>query len=122
MQIPFEIIAVDFDGTLCADEYPVIGKPNEKLIEWLKIKQSYGSRIILWTCRCGDHLQAAVDWCSSRGLVFDAINDNIPGVVAVMGNSNSRKVFADVYIDDKSGVVSINGEYMHLPYYGEKDE
>ena len=120
--IPFEIIAVDFDGTLCVDEYPVIGEANEKLIEWLKFKQDQGSRIILWTCRCGDHLQAAVDWCASRGLVFDAINDNIPGVVAVMGNSNSRKVFADVYIDDKSGKAYYNGEDINLPYVGEKDD
>lgn len=121
-RIPFEIIAVDFDGTLCEDKYPRIGDPNKELIEWLKMKQSSGSRIILWTCRCDYFLEEAVKWCARKGLIFDAVNDNIPGVVAAMNNSNSRKVFADVYIDDKSGVVSIKGEYMHLPYVGEKDE
>ena len=29
----YEIIAVDFDGTLCNDCYPDIGKPNLPLIE-----------------------------------------------------------------------------------------
>ena len=98
----FEIIAVDFDGTLCEDKYPNIGDANLELIEKLKVKQMYGTRLILWTCRCGDRLQEAVDWCSSHELIFDAINDNLPGVVAAMGGSNSRKVFADIYIDDKS--------------------
>ena len=32
----YEIIAVDFDGTLCSDCYPDIGKPNLPLIELLK--------------------------------------------------------------------------------------
>jgi hypothetical protein len=121
-KIPFEIIAVDFDGTLCVDDFPAAGEPNEELIKWLKIKQGYGTRIILWTCRCGECLDYAVDWCSEHGLVFDAINDNIPGVVAVMSNSNSRKVFADIYIDDKGACGHLPGINLKLPYMGEKNE
>lgn len=30
------IIAVDFDGTLCENKWPEIGIPNEELIEYLK--------------------------------------------------------------------------------------
>ena len=30
------IIAVDFDGTLCENKWTEIGMPNEKLIEYLK--------------------------------------------------------------------------------------
>ena len=29
------IIAVDFDGTLCENDYPRIGRPNTKLINHL---------------------------------------------------------------------------------------
>lgn len=32
------IIAVDFDGTLCENKWPEIGMPNEELIEYLKKK------------------------------------------------------------------------------------
>ena len=32
----FNIIAVDFDGTLCTDCYPEIGEPNDFLIAMLK--------------------------------------------------------------------------------------
>ena len=33
------IIAVDFDGTLCTNLYPAIGEPNEKLIKYLLNRQ-----------------------------------------------------------------------------------
>ena len=29
-----KIIAVDFDGTLCENKWPDIGKPNEKIISY----------------------------------------------------------------------------------------
>lgn len=32
------IIAVDFDGTLCSNQFPKIGAPNEELIDYLKKK------------------------------------------------------------------------------------
>ena len=51
----YGIIAVDFDGTLCEDCFPETGKANEPLIHYLKKMQAEGSKVILWTCRCGDH-------------------------------------------------------------------
>ena len=41
----YEIIAVDFDGTLCNDCYPDIGKPNLPLIELLKALKREGCLI-----------------------------------------------------------------------------
>ena len=71
-----KIIAVDFDGTLCENRYPEIGEPNEELIKYLIKRQVDGDKLILWTCRCGDILEQAVNWCHDHGLVFDAVNDN----------------------------------------------
>lgn len=51
------IIAVDFDGTLCRNQYPEIGEPNNALIEYLKTRQNMGHKLILWTCRVGDKLE-----------------------------------------------------------------
>ena len=97
----FKIIAVDFDDTLCMNKWPDIGEPNQSLIEWLKQEKLTGTKLILWTCRTGDMLELAVKWCADHGLYFDAINDNIPEATEKFG-SNSRKVFADIYIDDKA--------------------
>lgn len=95
------IIAVDFDGTLCSDNYPNIGAANIKLIRTLCKKQKFGDKLILWTCRAGERLTEAVEWCQKQGLIFDAVNDNLPKMVALWGN-NSRKISADIYIDDKA--------------------
>ena len=35
MKMEYQIIAVDFDGTLCTDCFPKIGQPNTALIELL---------------------------------------------------------------------------------------
>ena len=58
-----QVIAVDFDGTLCKQAWPEIGEENEILIEHLKEQQAAGARLILWTNREGDLLEEAVEWC-----------------------------------------------------------
>ena len=45
------ILAIDFDGTLSYGNYPECGKPNMRLIEWLKDRKANGDKLILWTCR-----------------------------------------------------------------------
>jgi len=96
-----KIYAVDFDGTLCKNAWPEIGKPKKHRIRWCIRKARKGHKLILWTCREGEMLELAVDWCREYGLYFHAHNDNLPEQNALYGN-NSRKVGADKYIDDKS--------------------
>ncbi len=98
------IIAVDFDGTLCEDKYPFIGKPNLQLIRILRNAEKFGDRLILWTCRSEKYLDRAVRWCASYGLFFDAVNTNLPEIVEKYGG-DSRKIFADVYLDDRMQAV-----------------
>ena len=94
------IVCVDFDGTLSNGHYPHIGQPNKPLFDALIKLKAQGHDIILWTCREDIQLQQAVDWCKEQGLEFDAVNDNLPEIVAFYGN-NSRKITCDYYIDDK---------------------
>ena len=107
------VIAVDFDGTLCKERWPKIGAPNLPLIRWLVERREAGDKVILWTCRCGDMLDKAVSWCAARGLFFDAINANLPENVEKYGN-DCRKVFADIYLDDKAGYI---GRISPFPIY-----
>lgn len=93
-------IAIDFDGCLCSDRYPAIGAPYWGVIGSAIWEQMAGAKLILWTCREGDDLQAAVDACSSWGLQFDAINENLPERIAYYGN-DCRKIGADEYWDDR---------------------
>ena len=99
------IIAVDFDGTLCINEYPRIGEPMEIMIDFLKLAHNRhdpnACKIILWPCRTGDLLTEAVEWCKTMGLKFDAVNENLPEIIEEFGG-DSRKIYADVYIDDRN--------------------
>ena len=99
------IIAVDFDGTLCKDLYPEIGRPNRRLIRILKDRATvFGDKLILWTCRTGKQLDDAVEWCKNFGLHFDAVNENLPEIKKKWGG-DTRKVYADKYIDDRNRLV-----------------
>ncbi len=101
MELGYQIIAVDFDGTLCFSNWPALGEPNAPLIERLKRWKHEGNKLILWTCRAGDALENALSWCADQELTFDAVNDNLPEIVEMYGN-NSRKITCDYYIDDRS--------------------
>lgn len=107
----FTVYAVDFDGTLCESVWPGIGAPNMALINHLINRKLQGNKIILWTCREGERLQEAVEWCKRYGLKFDAVNDNLQELKDEFGN-NPRKIAADVYIDDKA----VNKQKYHVPY------
>lgn len=96
-----KIIAVDFDGTLVTDEYPKIGSPNIKLINKLR-RLSKNNTLILWTCRTGDKLKEAVEFCLLCDLQFHYINENSKEILEKYGNIDSRKITADIYLDDKA--------------------
>ena len=95
------VFGVDFDGTLSFGQWPSCGPANDGLIDFLIKRQISGDKLILWTCREGNDLEVAVDWCKQMGLIFDAVNDNLPEVIDKYG-CNSRKISCDFYIDDKA--------------------
>lgn len=92
------IIAVDFDGTLAFTDYPTILCPIRRVVDYCKRKKADGDTLILWTCRNGKELEDALEWCKFQGLTFDYVNENPPERVAKYGET--RKVYADIYLDD----------------------
>lgn len=105
------IYAVDFDGTIAETHFPEIIGPNKKMIAFIKSIQAAGHKVILWTSRAGQDLEDAVEWCRMQGIEFDAVNESLPEQVARWGN-NTRKVYADYYIDDKAMTVKEAEEIM----------
>ena len=95
------IYAVDFDGYLCAEAFPEIGEPREHIIEHFKALKAQGHKLILWTCREGENLNKAVEWCIEQGLEFDTYNENLKEMIELYAN-DCRKIGADYYCDDKN--------------------
>ena len=101
------IIAVDFDGTLCRNKYPAIGRPNRRVIRRALRRQRRGDVLILWTCRSGRQLAEAVEWSAAQGLRFDYVNENTRENLAAFGGTDNRKIYADEYWDDKAKRVKL---------------
>ena len=93
-------IAVDFDGTIVEDQYPKIGKPKLFAFETLRELQENGHRLILWTYRNGKTLDDAVAFCKQNGIQFYAVNKSFPE--EKFDPTYSRKINADVFIDDRN--------------------
>jgi hydroxymethylpyrimidine pyrophosphatase-like HAD family hydrolase len=93
-------IAVDFDGTIVEHKYPAIGEELLFAIETLRELQRQQHQIILWTFRAGRELDEAVTYCRQRGIEFYAVNKNYPE--EIFDDTISRKIIADVYIDDRN--------------------
>lgn len=70
------IIAVDFDGTLCENNYPGIGAPKLNVINTIKKMQAEGHEFILWTCRVDDLLNDALKFLEDHDLHFSKINQD----------------------------------------------
>ena len=108
-------IAVDFDGTIVEHRYPEIGKELPFATDTLKMLIADGHKLILWSVREGELLTAAVDWCRAKGVEFYAVNKDYPEETKEGNEVFSRKLKADVFIDDRNiGGIPQWGEIYHM--------
>lgn len=126
-------IAIDFDGTIVEHKYPGIGKEIPFAIETLKRLQTDKHKLILWTVREGKLLDEAVEFCRKRGLEFYAINKDYPEEEKNKNNHFSRKLKADIFIDDRNlggipdwgtiyKMITYKLNYENLVDYNNEDE
>lgn len=91
------ILAFDFDNTLndSSNVYPACGEPIWAGVYALQEAKKMGHKIIIWTVRSDVHLDIALNWLRKNDIPFDKVNENIRKF------SNSPKVYADAYFDDR---------------------
>ena len=112
------IIAVDFDGVLCENEFPKIGAPVYNAISYVRQLMDMGHEVILWTSRNGKELSDAVEWCNDRGLHFVAVNEPAPSNRSEYADkypTESRKIYANIYVDDHN--LGIDGSSADVCFY-----
>ena len=91
------VIAVDFDGCITTENnFPSLSEPRPYVVEAIKHIQQAGHKVILWTCREGIHLERAVAWLHDHDINLSGYNYN------PFYQLQSRKIVADMYIDDKN--------------------
>lgn len=94
-------IALDFDGTVVSHEFPNIGH-DIGAVPVLKELVEKGHKLVLCTMRGtkGERnvLEEAANWFKSNGITLYGINNN----PSQFRWTNSRKIFADLYIDDQA--------------------
>ena len=95
-------IAVDFDGTIVTHKYPNIGEEIPFAVDTLKMLRQDGHKLILWSVREGELLDAALQWCRDRGLEFYAVNRDYPEETTGNNPHFSRKLKVDMFIDDRN--------------------
>ena len=106
---------MDFDGTIVTHEYPAIGEELPFATETLRMLARDGHQLILWSVREGRLLQEAVDWCKERGVEFWAVNRDYPEEKVENNNHFSRKLKADLFIDDRNvGGLLEWGQIYHM--------
>jgi hypothetical protein len=101
MKLKHKLFAIDFDNTIAYDAYPRIGKliPGAKET-MLKIKELGGS-ISIWTCRTGEQEMAVRLFLDKNEIPYDHVNESFEEN-RIMYDGDSRKIYADCYIDDRS--------------------
>jgi hypothetical protein len=96
-----KVIAIDFDGTIVehTNNFPEMGDPIPGAFEWIKKFREAGAVLVLYTMRSSkgnypNALKDAKEILEANGIKFQFTN------WFPQDWSGSRKVYADIYIDD----------------------
>lgn len=95
------ILSIDFDGTISRGTYPAIDGLQPYARDVINRLYQAGHYIIINTCRSNGHLLDAINWLLHHRIPFHRVNDNHP-IQSAAHQNNSRKIFADLYIDDRN--------------------
>lgn len=116
------IIAVDFDDTIVhtdKETFSIIGTRDNAVDVLKKWHQQQNIYIIIWTCRTNKTQYEAEAFLKANGITYDKVNDqSVYSKMEWPDACDSRKAYADIYIDDKDPKNVLWG----LPTWKELDE
>ena len=109
------VLAIDYDGTCVTNvDPPEIGE-SIGAAPWLRMFVVAGARLVLWTCRDGEGLKAAIEWFRDNDIPLWSIQAN-----PEQGTwSISPKLHAHLFIDDRGYGMPLtvtNGSKPHVDW------
>lgn len=104
MTLKYKHIAIDWDGTIVEDGYyPKAGDFKPYAVDVLKRILAEGGEFVIWTCRNGELQEEMITNKLGMAGIYDIkINKPFEHFTNIYGGDNARKIFADVYIDDRA--------------------
>lgn len=98
-------IAFDFDDTVY--DFHKKGRTYQNIINLLRELKSINCYLICWTGQ--QDLDFVKKYLTDSNIPFDAINENPP-----FYESKSRKIYANVYLDDRAGLLQTYNELKEI--------
>ena len=93
------VLAIDFDGTIAQTEFPLIIGLMPHAKEVLTTLHDEGHIIVINSCRINKPAEMMQQFLDEHGIPYHHINENPPHRTK-MYDGDSRKISADIYIDD----------------------
>ncbi|ABG59679.1 hypothetical protein [Cytophaga hutchinsonii] len=99
------VVAFDFDDTVY--DFHKKGRLYADVVTLLRDLKKINCHLICWTGQ--EDLTFVKNYLMENNIPFDDINENPPFHV-----SSSKKVYANVYLDDRAGLKQVFGELTQL--------
>jgi len=99
------VVAFDFDDTVY--DFHKKGRIYDNVITLIKKLKSINCYLICWTGQ--EDLEFVSNYLTDNEIPFDVINENPP-----FHKLKSRKVYANVYLDDRAGLHQVYNELEFL--------
>lgn len=94
------VLAIDFDKTIAHTEYPKIHHLHDNAKDVINRLYDQYFYIIIWTCRSGSYVDDVATYLKNHNINYHLINEQHP-YLKYRFNNDTRKISADIYIDDK---------------------
>jgi len=104
------IVAVDYDDTLF--DFHGTGESYEMVHQLVRDLHSIGCKIIIWSG--SENINDMDIYLTDNNIPWDLINENLQINGNWASGKDSRKVYANVYIDDRAGILQVYNDLTRL--------
>lgn len=106
------VVAFDFDDTVY--DFHKKGRIYNDVIVLLKKLKTINCYLICWTGQ--EDLEFVSNYLKANEIPFDSINENPP-----FHKLKSKKVYANVYLDDRAGLYQVYNELLKIVEYADRN-
>lgn len=104
------IVAVDLDDTLF--DFHGAGHSYENLRQLIRDLHSANCYIIIWTGN--QNMEFIQNFLNENNIPYNSINEEAPYYKKLLDGKCPRKVYANVYLDDRGGLEQVYNELKKL--------